>query len=77
MPDRAKRFENRTAVERFASDLKENHGGHFIFVRGGRKVHTHLMFGVLSIFALRILQILQPATSLPEPSAQSGASHHA
>jgi hypothetical protein len=56
-PDRAKRFENRTAVERFASDLKENHGGHFIFVRGGRKVHTHLMFGVLSIFALRILQI--------------------
>lgn len=56
-PDRAKRFENRTTVERFASDLKENHGGKFVFVRGGRKVHTHLMFGVLSIFGLRILQI--------------------
>jgi hypothetical protein len=56
-PDRAKRFENRTAVERLASDLKENHGGKCIFVRGGSKVHAHLMFGVLSIFALRILQI--------------------
>lgn len=55
-PDRAKRFENRTTVERFASDLKDNHGGNAVFVRGGRKVHTHLMFGVLSIFGLRILQ---------------------
>jgi hypothetical protein len=56
-PDRAKRFENRTAVERFNSDLKENHGGSFIFVRGAAKVHAHLMFGVLTIFALRILRI--------------------
>jgi hypothetical protein len=56
-PDRAKRFENRTTVERFVSDLKDNHGGNFVFVRGGRKVHTHLMFGVLSILGLRILQI--------------------
>ncbi len=56
-PDRAKRFENRTTVERFNSDLKDNHGGNFIFVRGAPKVHAHLMFGVLTIFALRILRI--------------------
>lgn len=54
-PDRAKRFESRTTVERFNSDLKENHGGSFIFVRGKPKVHAHLMFGVLSIFGLRLL----------------------
>lgn len=56
-PDRAKRFENRTVVERFFSDLKENHGGNFIFVRGAPKVHTHLMFGVLAIFGLQMLRL--------------------
>jgi len=56
-PDRHKRFASRTTVERFNSDLKENHGGNFIFVRGPEKVHTHLMFGTLCIFALRVLRI--------------------
>lgn len=56
-PDRFKRYASRTTVERFNSDLKENHGGNFIFVRGCSKVHTHLMFGVLAIFGLRILKI--------------------
>lgn len=56
-PDRAKRFQTRTTVERFNSDLKENHGGNLIYVRGHMKVHLHLMFGVLSIFALRILRL--------------------
>lgn len=56
-PARSKRFKNRTAVERLFSDLKENHGGTFIFVRGCPKVHTHLMFGVLSIFGLQILRL--------------------
>lgn len=54
-PDRKKRFENRTGVERFYSDLKENHGGNFVFVRGHAKVHAHLMSGVLAIFGLRVL----------------------
>ncbi len=56
-PDRAKRFAQRTSVERFFSDLKENHGGSFIFVRGQAKVHTHLMCGVLAIFGLRVLRL--------------------
>lgn len=54
--DRAKRFENRTTVERFNSDLKENHGGNFVFVRGHAKVHAHLMCGVLAIFGLRVMK---------------------
>jgi hypothetical protein len=56
-PDRTKRFENRTCVERFYSDLKENHGGNVVFVRGHAKVHAHLMSGVLAIFGLRVLGI--------------------
>jgi len=52
-----KRYENRTAVERFFADLKENHGGSNIRVKGWAKVHAHLMFGVLSIFALAQLRI--------------------
>jgi hypothetical protein len=56
-PDRAKRFEQRTSVERFFSDLKENHGGSFVFVRGNAKVHAHLMCGVLTIFGLRVLRL--------------------
>jgi hypothetical protein len=56
-PDRSRRFANRTTVERFNSDLKDNHGGNFILVRGKPKVHTHLMFGVLAIFGLRILRL--------------------
>ena len=50
-PDRARRYQARTVVERFFSQLKDNYGGRNIRVRGPMKVHTHLMFGVLSIFA--------------------------
>jgi hypothetical protein len=54
-PARARRFCNRTTAERFFSDLKDNHGGRHLFVKGGEKVHAHLMMGVLAIFGLRIL----------------------
>ena len=50
-PDRAARYQHRTVVERFNSMLKDNHGGGTVRVRGAAKVHTHLMFGVLVIFA--------------------------
>ena len=56
-PAQMKRYENRTVVERFFSELKENHGGKNIRVRGWAKVHAHLMCGVLSIFALALLRI--------------------
>jgi len=53
----ANRFKTRTTVERTFADLKDNHGGRFVRVRTPAKVHTHLMFGVLAIFALTVLKI--------------------
>lgn len=54
-PDRARRFDHRTASERFNSDLKDNHGGRTVRVRGQPKVHTHLMLGLVVIFAKVVL----------------------
>ena len=49
--DRARRYDNRTTAERFNSRLKDDCGGRMVRVRGKPKVHQHLMFGVLVIFA--------------------------
>lgn len=54
-PDRDRRYNNRTTVERFNSRLKDDCGGRMVRVRGKPKVHTHLMFGVLVIFAQTLL----------------------
>jgi len=56
-PDRQRRYDHRSDVERFFSDLKDNHGGNHLFVRGGAKVQAHLMFGVLAIFGLSIFRL--------------------
>jgi hypothetical protein len=50
-PDRAQRYGKRSAAERVNAWLKEDHGGRTVRVRGAAKVHTHLMFGLLVIFA--------------------------
>jgi len=54
-PDRDRRYNNRTTVERFNSRLKDGCGGRMVRVRGKPKVHLHLMFGVLVIFAEALL----------------------
>jgi hypothetical protein len=54
-PHRRRRYALRGAVERFFSDLKDNHGANNIRVRGHPKVHLHLMLGVLAIFAAKTL----------------------
>jgi hypothetical protein len=54
-PDRARQYCHRSASERFNSDLKDNHGGRTLRVRGVAKVHTHLLFGTLVIFAKVVL----------------------
>jgi hypothetical protein len=54
-PDRAERYKNRTASERFNARLKDDCGGRMVRVRGHAKVHTHLMFGLLVIFAEALL----------------------
>lgn len=53
--DRARRYNNRTTAERFNSRLKDEFGGRMVRVRGKPKVHLHLMFGVLAIFAEALL----------------------
>ncbi len=54
-PDRVRRYKNRATAERFNSRLKDNCGGRMVRVRGKPKVHLHLMFGVLVIFAEALL----------------------
>jgi len=48
-PARAARYAERTAAERVNSDLKDNHGGSTVRVRGAVKVMAHLMLGVIVV----------------------------
>jgi len=57
-PDRARRYCHRSQAERFNSRLKDNCGGRFVRVRGHPKVHAHLMFGLLVIFAEALLKLI-------------------
>jgi len=57
-PDRARRYRNRAPMERVNARLKDDCGGRNVRVRGKPKVHTHLMFGVLVIFAEALLSLL-------------------
>ena len=57
-PDRARRYRHRTQSERFNSRLKDDCGGRFVRVRGHPKVHAHLMFGLLVIFAEALLNLI-------------------
>ena len=54
--DRARRYKDRTMVERFFARLKDEFGGRMIYVRGDRKVFAHLMYGVLALMADQLLQ---------------------
>lgn len=56
-PDRAEHYKGRTVVERFNARLKDEFGGQQVRVRGHRKVHAHLMFGLLVIFADQLLRL--------------------
>ena len=56
-PDRAETYKGRTVVERFFGRLKDEFGGNSVRVRGYKKVHAHLMFGLLVIFADQLLRI--------------------
>jgi hypothetical protein len=56
-PDRARRYCNRTTVERFNSRLKDSCGGRNVRVRGHHKVHAHLMAGLLVVFVEAVLRL--------------------
>ena len=56
-PDRAEHYQDRTVVERCFSRLKDGCGGLMVRVRGHKKVHAHLMCGLLVIFAEQLLRL--------------------
>ncbi|MDO8673243.1 MAG: transposase, partial [Dehalococcoidia bacterium] len=57
-PDRLRRYYNRTASERFYARLKDDCGGRTVRVKGHTKVHSHLMYGLLVIFAQSLLGLV-------------------
>jgi hypothetical protein len=57
-PAEARRYHERTAVERVNSHLHEEHGGRHVRVRGPVKVAAHLAFGLLVIAAEQMLKMI-------------------
>jgi hypothetical protein len=57
-PATAQRYKVRTTVERACSRLKDEFGARHVRVRGHRKVHSHIMFGVLTLFADQLLKLV-------------------
>jgi hypothetical protein len=56
-PHEEARYNERTAVERFNSRIKEEFGAKNVMVRGAQKVKLHLMFGVLALFAGQLIKL--------------------
>lgn len=57
-PAEAMRYNERSSAERVNSNLKDNHGGNSVRVRGATKVMAHLMFGVIVITANQLFNLL-------------------
>ena len=57
-PPEARRFRERSGAERVNSNLKDNHGGRHVRVRGHKKVYCHLMFGLLVVAATQLYRLL-------------------
>src|SRR3984885_6923968 len=52
------RYNERSSAERVNANLKDNHGGRTVRVRGPAKVMAHLMFGILVITATQIIRLV-------------------
>jgi hypothetical protein len=52
------RYNQRGAAERVNANLKDNHGGNTVRVRGPQKVMCHLMFGILAITAIQTMRLI-------------------
>lgn len=72
-PPMKRRFCERSGAERGNSRLKDEFGCRFVRVRGHAKVHLHVMFGVLALFADQLFKIFKPEKS--EKSEKSERSH--
>ena len=59
----ARRYKERTNVERVYARLKDEFGGRMIRVRGYAKVLAHIMFGILALTADQLMRLAsQPVT---------------
>ena len=58
-PFEAQRYKERSSSERTNSDLKDNHGGRHLRVRGAKKVFCHLMFGIVVITVKQLFHLLE------------------
>ncbi len=56
-PHGDRRYNERSATERFNTRLKKEFGERNVMVKGLKKVMLHLMFGVISIFADHLLTL--------------------
>ena len=54
----SERYKERSTAERTNSRLKDEFGGRHLRVRGHAKVHAHIMFGILAIFADQLLKLV-------------------
>ena len=52
------RYNERSGVERVNGNLKDNHGGRTVRVRGPEKVMCHLMFGIAFIAVAQIMRLV-------------------
>jgi hypothetical protein len=52
------RYNERSSAERVNANLKDNHGGRTVRVRGAAKVMCHLMFGILAITVVQIVRLI-------------------
>lgn len=57
-PATAERYKIRSTVERSYGRLKDEFGARHVRVRGHAKVHSHIMFGVLALFADQLLKLV-------------------
>lgn len=58
-PAEAIRYNERTAAERSNARLKDEFGGKHLMVKGGTKVMSHLMFGILALSADQLMRLRQ------------------
>jgi len=52
------RYNERTSAERVNANLKDNHGGNTVRVRGGTKVMCYLIFGIVAITVTQIFRLV-------------------
>ena len=57
-PPEALRYTERSGAERVNGNLKDNHGGRTVRVRGPDKVMCHLMFGIAFIAVSQIMRLV-------------------